>query len=145
MRKITLLAATLLCMTAMAVPALRQWRTVTQPDGAQLELMLVGDENLHYYITRDQVPVVTLDGTSYCYARIEGAHLSSSGVLAHEAAERSASELAATSYVTALRHVRAPRAAHARSKGHQVGEATSDFTGSRRAPVILYRRRDGQR
>lgn len=137
MRKFTLLATALWALTALAVPALRQWRTVTQPDGTQLELMLVGDENLHYYITRDCVPVVTLDGTSYCYARIEGAHLNSSGVLAHEAYERSGSELVATSSVSAMRHVRAPRAAHARSKGHRVGEATSNFTGSRRAPVIL--------
>ena len=54
----------LVAMSTMAVPALRQWRTVTQPDGTTVELMLVGDENLHYYVTSDRVPVVTTDGVS---------------------------------------------------------------------------------
>ncbi len=138
MRKIVLLvAAVFMTVTAMALPALRQWRTVTQPDGSTLELMLVGDENLHYYITRDQVPVVSTDGISYCYARIEGAHLSSSNVLAHEAGERSTDEKIQMADGTALKHVRAPRTAHAQIKPRRVGEATSEFTGSRRAPVIL--------
>ena len=137
MRKITLLTAIILAMAAMAVPALRQWRTVEQPDGSRLELMLMGDENLHYYITRDHVPVVTLDGVSYCYARVQGAHLSSSGMLAHEASERTATELLTAADEASLRHVRAPRAAHAQSKPRRVGEPNSDFSGSRRAPVIL--------
>ncbi len=137
MRKITLLTAIILAMAAMAVPALRQWRTVEQPDGSRLELMLMGDENLHYYITRDHVPVVTLDGTSYCYARVQGAHLSSSGMLAHEASERTATELLTVADEASMRHVRAPRAAHAQSKPRRVGEPNSDFSGSRRAPVIL--------
>ena len=137
MRKFTLLTAIILAMAAMAVPALRQWRTVEQPDGSRLELMLVGDENLHYYITRDHVPVVTLDGVSYCYARVQGAHLSSSGMLAHEASERTATELLTAADEASLRHVRAPRAAHAQNKPRRVGEPNSDFSGSRRAPVIL--------
>jgi len=34
----------------MAIPAKRRQFTVTQSDGTQLTLMLVGDENLHYYL-----------------------------------------------------------------------------------------------
>ena len=45
-------------LTAGAIPAQRVWRTVTQSDGTTLELMQVGDEHLHYFITRDNVPVV---------------------------------------------------------------------------------------
>ena len=122
----------------MAVPALRQWRTVIQPDGSRLEVMLVGDENLHYYVTRDQVPVVTLNGVNWCYARIECAHLGSSGVLAHVASERSAAELLQVVNNEQMNLVRAPRQLQAgKAARRRVGEATSDFTGTRRAPVIL--------
>lgn len=124
-------------VAVMAVPALRRWRTVTQPDGTSLELMLVGDENLHYYVTRDRVPVVTSDGVNYCYARIEGAHLSASGILAHEADTRTASEMSQATDIHAMRHVRTAREAHAKRAARRVGEATGNFTGSRRAPVIL--------
>ena len=47
---------TILCgltLTAAAVPAKREWRTYTQPDGTSIELMLVGDEFCHYTINRD--------------------------------------------------------------------------------------------
>lgn len=137
-RTFCLLISLLAAVSAMAVPALRQWRTVTQPDGSSIELMLVGDENLHYYVTRDQVPVVTPDGVHYCYARVEGEHLSSSGVLAHDATLRGSGERALALDGSALLHVRSPRTAHARPRvTKRVGEPPSEFTGSRRAVVIL--------
>lgn len=60
MRKILLsvVFALLAISTAMAIPAKRVWRTVSQPDGTTLKLMLVGDERLHYFVTDDNVPVM---------------------------------------------------------------------------------------
>ena len=87
MRKILLLALLMSASVAFAVPAKRMWRTVTQQDGTKVELMLIGDENFHYFITRDNVPVVAEDD-KYCYARNTGMALVSTGVLAHEPEDR---------------------------------------------------------
>lgn len=126
-------------MSAAAMPARREWRTLTQPDGSTLELMLVGDENLHYYVTRDQVPVVTTDGTSFCYARVRGHQLTSSGVLAHEAKSRTATELVHATEAE-MRQVVAPRSTRSRIAPQRRVEApNSNFRGSRRAVVILAR------
>ena len=75
----------------MAIPAKREWRTVTQPDGTKLEVMLVGDENFHYYVTRDDVALVERDGVYY-YAKIEQRRLISTGV---PASDKPVSEAAA--------------------------------------------------
>ena len=87
MRKILLLALLMSASVAFAVPAKKMWRTVTQQDGTKVELMLIGDENFHYFITRDNVPVVAEDD-KYCYARNTGMALVSTGVLAHEPEDR---------------------------------------------------------
>lgn len=96
LRCVALAAFSLLSFSVNAMPALRQWRTFTQPDGTTIELMLVGDQNLHYYLTRDHVPVVTTDGVSYCYATLRGDLLDSSGIMAHERDARTTQERAAT-------------------------------------------------
>ena len=77
----------LFAAVAMAVPAKRQWRSFTQPDGSQIKLMLVGDESMHYYLTEDRVPVVQ-DNDSFCYAEAKGFAIRSTGVLAHEKKQR---------------------------------------------------------
>ena len=41
----------------MAIPARRVVRTVTQPDGTTLEVVLQGDETFHFYTTVDGKPV----------------------------------------------------------------------------------------
>ena len=129
----------MLTLIMAAVPALRQWRTVTQPDGSSLELMLVGDENLHYYITRDHVPVVTIDGSTYCYAQVHDGLLASSGIIAHEAAMRSPEEMKQAGN-SSVQRARAPRMARAkRVSGRKVGTPGGNFTGSKRAIVILAR------
>ncbi len=138
---ITVMGALALCATAM--PALRQWRTVAQPDGSTLELILVGDQNLHYYVTRDQVPVVTTDGTTYCYALVQDGRLASSGVTAHEAGLRSQAEVAAIAAPGAMSAVRPPLSTRssrpAAAKLRKAGTTGSAFEGSRRAVVILAR------
>ena len=64
MRKILLTLLLAVAMTAGAVPALRVWRTITQPDGTQMKVMLVGDEHFHYYIDEDK-NAYTLDSAGY--------------------------------------------------------------------------------
>lgn len=87
---ITILTFTYI-LTVLAVPAHRAWRRFAQPDGTQVELMLVGDEHFNCYLTHDTVPVVE-DNGAYCYAKTDGRAISSSGILAHEANERSIEE-----------------------------------------------------
>ena len=133
----TLIALLATAFSAMAIPALRQWRTVQQPDGTSLELMLVGDENLHYYVTRDGLPVVQTAPATYCYAQVHGAHLSTTGVLAHEASVRVQGEAEAAASAEQMGRVRAPREAHAKQVQRRAEGKTGNFTGSRRAIVIL--------
>lgn len=78
-------------LSSMANPALRGWRTVTQSDGTQLELQLVGDEFLHYFVTRDGKAVVERDGTYY-YAQASAEGVCETDIVAHEADLRTAEE-----------------------------------------------------
>ena len=52
MKKLFLLLAVLSTVGLWAVPAHRQWRTVTQTDGSVIEVMTIGDEFYHYTINR---------------------------------------------------------------------------------------------
>lgn len=84
MRKIGMLTLLLTIVTAAwAVPAKKCWRTMTQPDGTSVELMLLGDESFHYFITRDSIPVMEVN-RAYYYAQPKGFAMASTGVLAHE-------------------------------------------------------------
>ena len=56
-RLFTILALALFATTAMAVPARRGVRTVTNSDGTSLSIRLLGDETFHYYVTTDGVAV----------------------------------------------------------------------------------------
>ena len=72
MRKIGMLTLLLTLVTAAwAVPAKKCWRTMTQPDGTSVELMLLGDESFHYFITRDSIPVMEVN-RAYYYAQPKG-------------------------------------------------------------------------
>lgn len=133
---LAMVALVLSWLAAGAIPALRQWRTITQPDGTTLDVMLVGDENVHYYITRDNVPLVTSDGLTYTYARVSGGRLHDSGVLAHELPTRSHDELAHVASRELMKSVAAPRSTRSRVS-RRVGQPAGNFTGSRRAIVIL--------
>ena len=87
-------AAALLSVSALAIPAKRSIRTVTQPDGKQLTVRLVGDETLHFYQTLDGIPLVRLADGSFAYASLEGNALVAGKTLAHESADRSVEETA---------------------------------------------------
>ena len=71
-RKIILAIMVCVATLSFAVPAKKEWRTFKQADGTSIELMLVGDENLHYYLTRDNVPVVSDANDKFCYAKAAG-------------------------------------------------------------------------
>ena len=73
MRKILLTLLLAVAMTAGAVPALRVWRTITQPDGTQMKVMLVGDEHFHYYIDENN-NTFSLDSKGYL-KKIDAAEL----------------------------------------------------------------------
>lgn len=89
MRRIFLIAliAFAIPFTSLAIPAKKMWRTVSQPDGTTLKLMLIGDERLSYFITDDSVPVLEHSG-SYYYADGIGFGMKRSNLLAHESNAR---------------------------------------------------------
>ena len=95
MRKLFLIAVFFVMTVAvMAIPAKRVWRTFIQPDGTSIELMLIGDERLHYYVTRDEVPVIEVDDVFY-FAKSEENMVKSTGVMAREQQFRQPEDLAA--------------------------------------------------
>ncbi len=134
MRKIVFVLLMLCATTTWAVPAKREWRMMKQTDGTSIELMLVGDEHFHYYLTRDSVPVVERDGGFY-YAKALGFALKSSGVLAHEASQRTTlerSHLSTISEVNSVRHI------SKRFSPKRIGEPDRPpFFGSRKGLIIL--------
>ena len=50
MKNILAFCILMISVMAMAVPAKRVKKTITLADGTQKELMLVGDENMHFYM-----------------------------------------------------------------------------------------------
>ena len=89
---LTLAAGLVFTLAATAIPAKRITRTVTQPDGTQVTVMLTGDESFHCYRTLDGQPLVQRADGGYCYATLSGTLLRASSVLAHDAAGRSGEE-----------------------------------------------------
>ena len=108
MMKRKIILAIMVCVASLsfAVPAKKEWRTFKQADGTSIELMLVGDENLHYYLTRDNVPVVSDANDKFCYAKAAGFTIMSTGVMAHEEQLRDATEKTFISTVADMESVR---------------------------------------
>lgn len=106
-----------LCVLASwAIPAKRIPRVVTQPDGTQLTVILMGDENMHYYQTVDGVPLCRRADGAFCYAVLGEEKLQAGTMLAHELVVRSEAEM---SYVKAevapaeqLQQIAAQRLSH---------------------------------
>ena len=81
-------------VAAMAKPALRTLRSVTQSDGTTLTIYLTGDELFHYYCTADGKPLVREANGDFSYAVLDGdGRLASSSVLAHDKGKRTMKEL----------------------------------------------------
>lgn len=96
-----LLALAVAVQVAVAVPARRGvLHTVTQPDGTTVTLQRVGDENAHFYVTTDRVPVMADATGRYCFARLDASGRAvASDVQAADASHRDARQ---TAYVAAL-------------------------------------------
>ncbi len=93
MKKTLLSLLTLICtLTISAIPAKRYWTALNQIDGSKVTLMLMGDENFHYYQTTDYKPVVQTDDQSYVYARVRDGQLVATDQLAHNVEQRGAAE-----------------------------------------------------
>ncbi|MDD6593814.1 MAG: M6 family metalloprotease domain-containing protein [Bacteroidales bacterium] len=95
MRRIlsTLLFLLLLFQQALAIPSDPRPRVMTQPDGSQITVRLIGDEYHHYFLSQDSIPLVRVNDFFY-YAQTTNGEWASSGLRAHDAALRSADELA---------------------------------------------------
>ena len=81
-------------VAAMAKPALRTLRSVTQSDGTTLTIYLTGDELFHYYCTADGKPLIREANGDFSYAVLDSdGRLASSSVLAHDKGKRTMKEL----------------------------------------------------
>lgn len=144
MKKIVL-SALLLAMTmvASAIPAQRVWHTVTQSDGTKVQLMLVGDEFLHYYVTRDGKAVVEQDG-KYVYAKASNMGVLPSTILVHEVGSRSQQEIASLDklgdFATGIKNAQKAASAKA-STPRRIGTPTT-YTGSKKGIIILMNFKD---
>lgn len=78
-----------LALSAHAIPAITTPIQAKQKDGSTVTLYLLGDERFHYFITADNYPVIQSEDLSYYYSIMQDSTLVSSGVLAHNANERS--------------------------------------------------------
>ncbi|MGM9687877.1 MAG: M6 family metalloprotease domain-containing protein [Alloprevotella sp.] len=140
-----------------AVPAKPTPLTIQQPDGTTLTVLLVGDESFHYYQTLDGIPLVRHDDGSLHYACLQDGLLRSTGVLAHEAAQRTpdearlvlqqAAELSVLQQMgskrTAERNARRAEARAARQLPASRGVGTPTYpVGDRKGIVILVNYQD---
>ena len=145
-KAITTVLLSLSLVSAMAVPAKRSWKMVTQSDGTTLKVALTGDEYFHYYITEDNVPVYRAADNKYCYLTVQAGQLVPTQRLAHEANLRSVEEQAAIATPEGIASVAAARRSIARSSArprksapaHRVdSEGKPVFQGNKKALVIL--------
>ena len=58
-------------ISASAVPAKRDLRTIIQPDGTELTIQKVGDESRHFTLTADGMLLTRDANGQYSYARID--------------------------------------------------------------------------
>ena len=134
MRYFLLSTMMLVSMMVQAVPAHKMWRTYQQVDGTKIELKQVGDENMHYYVTRDNIPVMS-DNDRFCYAKSTGFSIKSTGVLAHEQQLRTPEEKINMSTVQEVEEARP----FMKKKGvkRNLGGDHPTYTGKKKGIVIL--------
>ncbi len=89
---ISLLCLVMMALAAYAVPANPKPATITQPDGTQLSIRLIGDEFYSYNTTLDGYTIIKNARGAYEYARLQNATLVGTGVLAHNLEQRTAAE-----------------------------------------------------
>ena len=90
----------------MSVPAYRGTAQVRQPDGSYITLRLLGDEWVNYNTTADGYSVVKDHRGYYTYAHLKDDRLQSTGRIAHDVAQRSASE---QTFLAGMKKYQAPQ------------------------------------
>ncbi|MBO7609457.1 MAG: M6 family metalloprotease domain-containing protein [Muribaculaceae bacterium] len=93
-RLVTLLCGAAMTLAAMAVPANPMPVVMTQPDGTKVTARLCGDEFYSFSTTLDNYTIVQNTSGAWVYAIKDGDNLVASSVLAHDAGQRSAEEIA---------------------------------------------------
>ena len=91
---LALTAALLITLAAQAVPAHPGLVTISQPDGKELTVKLVGDEFFNYSCTADGYTVVRNQDGNYEYATLRAGQVVPSGLLARDQQVRSQQEQA---------------------------------------------------
>lgn len=140
---ISLCASALLGINSLsAIPARSIPQTVTQPDGTEITVRLVGDEYYHYRVTTDGIPVVRGTDGFYRYAELssDGAAVAGS-VIARDARFRTDSDKAYLSQL-ASRQVSQGLVAHRNLKKQQaqrrvVRRVTQATTGEEVHGLVL--------
>ncbi len=84
----------LACLAASAVPAIPTPQQVTQPNGEQLTVRIMGDEFYGYLTTLDGYTIVKNDQGYYTYGTLKGDDVVASKIVARDAEKRSASDQA---------------------------------------------------
>lgn len=138
-RLVTLTLLQAVVATAFAVRAAGGWNYATQGDGTQIEVKLCGDEWLHYFVTRDGVPLLMGDEGDLCYAYAYGFGMKSSGIVAHERSLRTEDEWQHVSSLKAVQSVESLAAA-ARSEAAVLRRASlqpTHLVGDYRGLVVL--------
>lgn len=90
----------------MATPAKQVWRSYKQSDGTTITVAMYGDEFFHFYITQDKIPLYLEDNGNFCYAKAIGFGIASTGVIAHEPAFRTSTEMSSISSISDLCAIR---------------------------------------
>lgn len=147
-----LLILLLLCLPieTKAIPSLRVPMTVTQSDGTTMQVMLVGDEHCHYYLTSDNIPVMRGDDGNFYYIEMRDSKVMSTDVMAHEKNIRDNSEQqlclriqkeGCTSQLTKIARLEREKVNINRSESKSPRKATLDepqtYTGKKKGLVIL--------
>lgn len=144
MKKLLTLTLLLLAawVTVQAVPAKPGLRTVKQSDGSTLQVRLAGDEWHHSFMTQDGYAVSRAENGDMYYRTTDGV----STVMAHEAAQRSATEKAfinANADKMTLQSLFTPEQSARRARNLVARKASQvPQTGSPHVPVILVNYRD---
>ena len=96
MRRVPTIVVMLAIITVsiMAIPANKKPIQVTQPDGTTVTIQLHGDEWLHFNTTADGYSVIKNQQGFYVYAEKKNGELKATQMVAHNAQERKAQELA---------------------------------------------------
>ena len=144
MKKImTMALAAMIGLGANAIPAKRSAVTVTQSDGTQITVTMVGDEWHHSFVTADGLTVQRAEGTNDFYYRTRDGITTQR---AHAAADRTASELSFLAVQRDRLTMEAIATPTQQSKKARMNErrraSQTPSLGSNRVPVILVQYKD---